>query len=136
MNPIFLMNRISGGNAFFPLSVLSPGIPGGGFRAAIWGAGQIGSLFGILKDMTDIYIRIAYGAMILVFAVGAVKSGLGAQAAQTFGLPGRLSSEAADFALGIVVFVLGILSYPVAEKIVNSVAGGIAVEVSGLHLDL
>ena len=131
------MNKISGGNAaFFSLSVLSRVISGSGFHAALWGSGQIGSFFEILKDMTNIYIRIAYGAMILVFAVGTVKKGLGAQAAQTFGLPNKLSSEAANFALGIAVFVFGILSYPIAEKIVNTVINGGNIEVSGLHLDL
>ena len=34
--------------------------------AAVWGSGEIGSFFDILKDMTDIYIRIAYGIMVLV----------------------------------------------------------------------
>ncbi|MBQ6503945.1 MAG: hypothetical protein IJI57_08560, partial [Flexilinea sp.] len=47
------------------------------------GSGHIRSIFEILKDMTDIYIKIAYGAMVLVFVVGTVKSGVGAQAAQT-----------------------------------------------------
>lgn len=128
---------MTGGNAvFFSLSILPEMISGNGIRTALWGSGQIGSFFEIMKDMTNIYIRIAYGAMILIFAVGAVKSGLGAQAAQTFGLPNKLSSEAANFVLGIAVFVFGILSYPIAEKIVNSIITSGKLEVSGLHLDL
>ena len=128
---------MTGGNAvFFSLSILPEMISGNGILTALWGSGQIGSFFEIMKDMTNIYIRIAYGAMILIFAVGAVKSGLGAQAAQTFGLPNKLSSEAANFVLGIAVFVFGILSYPITEKIVNSIITSGKLEVSGLHLDL
>ncbi len=105
--------------------------------AAAWGSGEIGSFFDILKNMTDIYIRIAYGMMILVFVFGAVKSGLGAQAAKTFGMPKKVSAEIADFLLGAAVFVFGILSYPIAEKIINLLTGSAGAQgVTGLHLDL
>ncbi|MBQ4511427.1 MAG: hypothetical protein II969_00435 [Anaerolineaceae bacterium] len=105
-------------------------------RAETWGSGQINSIFEILKDMTDLYIKIAYGAMILVFVVGTVKSGLGAQAAQTLNLPKKVSNEIANFALGIAVFIFGVLSYPIAEKIINTVIGSAGSgSVTGLHLD-
>ena len=111
--------------------------PAGTAHADVWASGHIGSIFGILRDMTDLYIRVAYGAMILVFAVGSVKSGLGAQAARTFGLPRKVSSEIANFTLGIAVFVFGILSYPVAEKIINTIVSSAGTGgVTGLHLDL
>lgn len=112
-------------------------LPAGTAHADVWASGHIGSIFGILRDMTDLYIRTAYGAMILVFAVGTVKSGLGAQAAKTFGLPKKVSSEIANFMLGIAVFVFGILSYPVAEKIINTIVSSAGTGgVTGLHLDL
>ena len=105
-------------------------------HAETWGSGQIKSIFEILKDMTNLYIKIAYGAMILVFVVGTVKSGLGAQAAQTLNLPKNVSNEIANFALGIAVFILGVLSYPIAEKIINTVVGSAGSgTVTGLHLD-
>ena len=105
-------------------------------HADTWGSGQIRSIFEILKDMTNLYIKIAYGAMILVFVVGTVKSGLGAQAAQTLNLPKKVSNEIANFALGIAVFIFGVLSYPIAEKIINTVIGSAGSgTVTGLHLD-
>ena len=105
-------------------------------HAETWGSGHINSIFEILKDMTNLYIKIAYGTMILVFVVGTVKSGLGAQAAQTLNLPKKVSNEIANFALGIVVFIFGVLSYPIAEKIINTVIGSAGFgNVSGLHLD-
>ena len=104
--------------------------------AETWGSGHINSIFEILKDMTNLYIKIAYGAMILVFVVGTVKSGLGAQAAQTLNLPKKVSNEIANFALGIAVFIFGVLSYPIAEKIINTVIGSASSgSVTGLHLD-
>ncbi len=106
-------------------------------HADAWGSGHISSIFEILKDMTNLYIKIAYGAMILVFVAGTVKSGLGAQAAQTLGLPKKVSAEIANFALGVIIFVFGVLSYPVAEKIINTVIGAAGSgSVTGLHLNL
>ena len=105
-------------------------------NAETWGSGHIRSIFEILKDMTNLYIKIAYGAMVLVFVVGTVKSGLGAQAAQTFNLPKKVSNEIANFALGIAMFIFGVLSYPIAEKIINTVIGSAGSgTVTGLHLD-
>ena len=106
-------------------------------HAETWGAGQIGSIFEILKDMTNLYIKIAYGAMVLVFVVGTVKSGLGAQAAQTLNLPKKVSAEVANFVLGVAVFIFAVLSYPIAEKIINTVIGSTGSgSITGLHLDL
>ena len=106
-------------------------------HAETMGAGHISSIFEILKDMTNLYIKIAYGVMILVFVVGTVKSGVGAQAAQTLNLPKKVSNEIANFALGIAVFIFGILSYPIAEKIISTVIGSVgAGNVTGLQLDL
>ncbi|MCR4750785.1 MAG: hypothetical protein K5852_00655 [Eubacterium sp.] len=125
-----------------PAAVLTAAVflfifPAGTAHADVRASGHIGAIFGILRDLTDLYIRMAYGAMILVFAVGTVKSGLGAQAARTFGLPGKVSSEIVNFTLGIVVFVFGILSYPIAEKIINSIVSSAGTGgMTGLPLDL
>ena len=101
------------------------------------GSGHIRSIFEILKDMTNLYIKIAYGVMVLVFVAGTVKSGLGAQAAQTVHLPKKVSNEIVNFALGIAVFIFGVLSYPIAEKIINTVIGtAVSGSVTGLQLDL
>ena len=106
-------------------------------HAETWGAGQIGSIFEILKDMTNLYIKITYGAMVLVFVVGTIKSGLGAQAAQTLNLPKKVSAEVANFVLGVAVFIFAVLSYPIAEKIINTVIGSTGSgSITGLHLDL
>ena len=105
--------------------------------AETMGSSHISSIFEILKDITNLYIKIAYGLMILVFAAGTVKSGLGAQASQTLNLPKKVSNEIANFALGIAVFIFGVLSYPIAEKIISTVIGSVGSgTVTGLHLDL
>jgi len=123
--------------ALIPAFLVILSIPTGNAYADAWGTAHIRSIFGILRAMTDIYIRIAYGAMVLVFVAGTVRSGLGAQAAQTFGFPKKVSAEIANLLAGAAVFVFGILSYPIAEKIINAVinSGGIQ-DPSGLHLDL
>lgn len=106
-------------------------------HAETMGSVHISSIFEILKDITNIYIKIAYGLMVLVFVAGTVKSGLGAQAAQTLNLPKTVSNEIANFALGIVVFIFGALSYPLAERIISTVIGSVGSgTVTGLHLDL
>ena len=61
--------------------------------AETMGSAHISSIFEILKDITNLYIKIAYGLMILVFAAGTVKSGLGAQASQTLNLPKRFQMK-------------------------------------------
>lgn len=89
---------------------------------------EIGAMFGIFSSLSDLFIKFAYGAMVLIFAVGMVKSGLAAQAAQQFGAAGRVSGELMNVLGGIVVFVFGILSYPLAKQIISSVTnadGGI-----------
>lgn len=82
---------------------------------------EIGAMFGIFSSLSDLFIKFAYGAMVLIFAVGMVKSGLTAQAAQQFGAAGKVSGELMNVLGGIVVFVFGILSYPLAKQIINSV---------------
>ncbi|MBQ6520194.1 MAG: hypothetical protein IJI14_15880 [Anaerolineaceae bacterium] len=95
-------------------------------------------MFSIFKGLSNLFIKFAYGAMVLIFAVGLVKSGLTAQAAQQFGAAGKVSGELMNVLGGIVVFVFGILSYPLAEKIITAViesdGAGIDQNVDGLTL--
>lgn len=82
---------------------------------------EIKVMFFVFKDMSDLFIKFAYGAMVLIFAVGMVKSGLTAQAAKQFGVPVRVSGELMNILGGIVIFVVGILSYPLAKEIIKRV---------------
>ena len=85
---------------------------------------EIGKMFGVFKGLSNLFIKFAYGAMVLIFAVGMVKSGLTAQAAQQFGAAGKVSGELMNVLGGVVIFVCGILSYPIAEKVINAVLSG------------
>ncbi len=86
--------------------------PGDGFETNIVG------LFG---DLAKTAINIMYGLMIILFAVGTVKSGLGAQAAQSFGATGRVSIEMLNLFGGVVIFIFGLLTLPLANMIIDNV---------------
>ncbi len=96
--------------------------------------GQISGLFSIFKDMTNIYIKIAYGLIVILFAVGAVKSGLSAQFTRQFGMASRLSNAMSDFIICVLIFILGILSYPFIEAVVNRVVASAGTNITGLSL--
>ncbi|MCR4750784.1 MAG: hypothetical protein K5852_00650 [Eubacterium sp.] len=85
---------------------------------------ELGKMFSVFKGLSNLFIKFAYGAMVLIFAVGMVKSGLTAQAAQQFGAAGKVSNELMNVLGGIVIFVFGLLSYPIAEKIISAVISG------------
>ena len=85
---------------------------------------EIGKMFSVFKGLSNLFIKFAYGAMVLIFAVGMVKSGLTAQAAQQFGAAGKVSNELINVLGGVVIFVFGILSYPIAEKVISAVISG------------
>jgi len=108
------------------LMILSESMPA--HAAEEIASGEIQKMFSVFKGLSNLFIKFAYGAMVLIFAVGMVKSGLTAQAAQQFGAAGKVSGELMNVLGGIVIFVFGILSYPIAEKIINSVisSGGAA----------
>ena len=97
---------------------------GTAFAAEEIASEEIGKMFGVFKGLSNLFIKFAYGAMVLIFAVGMVKSGLTAQAAQQFGAAGKVSGELMNVLGGIVIFVFGVLSYPIAEKIINAVLSG------------
>lgn len=93
-----------------------------------------GNLVGIFTDLGKLAIKVCYALMFIVFAVGSVKSGLGAQAAQAFGATGRVSLELMNLAGGVVIFVIGLMTLPLANMIIDSVTsklfgGGTAIEI-------
>ena len=59
--------------------------------------------------------------MVILFAVGTVKSGLAAQAAQQFGATGRVSLEFMNLATGVVIFVVGLISMPLVQWILKEI---------------
>jgi hypothetical protein len=78
-------------------------------------------LLDILGRLAKMFIRVAYSLMFIVFAVGSVKSGLGAQAAQQFGATGRVSLEMLNLAGGVVIFVFGLMTLPLVNMIIDNV---------------
>lgn len=82
-----------------------------------------GNLVEIFTDLGKLAIKVCYALMFIVFAVGSVKSGLGAQTAQAFGATGRVSLELMNLAGGVVIFVIGLMTLPLANMIIDSVTG-------------
>lgn len=84
--------------------------------------GAAGKMLQIFISLGKLFINIAYGFMFLIFAVGSVKSGLGAQAAQQFGATGRVSLELMNLASGVVIFIFGLMTLPLVNMIIRSVS--------------
>lgn len=82
-------------------------------------------LLEIFSTLAKDFIKVAYSLMFIVFAVGSVKSGLGAQAAQQFGATGRVSLELLNLAGGVVIFVFGLMTLPIVNMIIDSVTGAL-----------
>jgi hypothetical protein len=81
-----------------------------------------GKMLQIFITLGKLFINIAYGFMFLIFAVGSVKSGLGAQAAQQFGATGRVSLEMLNLAGGVVIFIFGLMTLPLVNMIIRAVS--------------
>ena len=86
-----------------------------------------GKILEIFSNLGKTAIKVMYGLMIILFAVGTVKSGLGAQAAQAFGATGRVSFEMLNLFGGAVIFVFGLLTLPLANMIIDKVYDQIVV---------
>lgn len=84
--------------------------------------GAAGMMLEIFISLGKLFINIAYGFMFLIFAVGSVKSGLGAQAAQQFGATGRVSLELMNLAGGVVIFIFGLMTLPLVNMIIRAVS--------------
>ena len=93
------------------------------------------NLVGIFTDLGKLAIKVIYALVMIVFAVGTVKSGLGAQAAQAFGATGRVSLEMMNLVGGIVIFGIAIMTLPLANMIIDTVTeklfmGGFSVDIN------
>jgi hypothetical protein len=82
----------------------------------------------IFNDLGQLAIKVCYALMFIVFAVGSVKAGLGAQAAQAFGATGRVSLEMLNLVGGIIIFVMGLMTLPIVNSIIDSVSDKLAVD--------
>lgn len=93
------------------------------------------TLVGIFTTLGKLAIKVIYALVLIVFAVGTVKSGLGAQAAQAFGATGRVSQELMNLVGGILIFGIALMTLPLANMIIDTVTeklfvGGFSVEIS------
>ena len=79
------------------------------------------NLVGIFTDLGKLAIKVIYGLILIVFAVGTVKSGLGAQAAQAFGATSRVSLEMMNLVGGILIFGIALMTLPLANMIIDTV---------------
>lgn len=84
--------------------------------------GAAGKMLQIFMTLAKLFINVAYALMFIIFAVGSVKSGLGAQAAQQFGATGRVSVELMNLAGGVVIFVFGLMTLPLVNMIIRAVS--------------
>lgn len=80
-----------------------------------------GSLVAIFTKLAELFINVMYGLIMLAFAVGSVKAGLGAQAASAFGLAGRVSMEMMNLVSGAVIFAVAVMALPLANMIIDTV---------------
>lgn len=92
------------------------------------------SLVAIFTQLARLFIKVMYGLIMLAFAVGSVKAGLGAQAAQAFGMAGRVSMEMMSLVGGVVVFAIAVMALPLANMIIDTVTenlfgSGFAIEI-------
>ncbi|MEJ2607328.1 MAG: hypothetical protein P8Z41_11720 [Anaerolineales bacterium] len=82
----------------------------------------------IFNSLGKIAIKVCYALMFIVFAVGSVKSGLGAQAAQAFGATGRVSMEMLNLVGGIVIFVIGLMTLPIVNTIIDTISTKLSID--------
>jgi hypothetical protein len=85
------------------------------------GESGVSTILSMFRKIGDLFISIAYSLMVILFAVGTVKSGLADQAAQQFGATGRVSLEFMNLATGVVIFVVGLISMPLVQWILKEI---------------
>jgi len=74
---------------------------------------------GTFKKLAQMFISVAYSLLFILFAMGTVRTGLVANAAQQFGATGKVSVEFMNFAGGIAVFAFGLLTLPLVNWIIG-----------------
>jgi len=109
------------------LSILLPAIPAHAAPGHSVGPGQDPpgaeqQVVSTFKKLAQMFISIAYSLLFILFAIGTVRTGLVANAAQQFGATGKVSVEFMNFAGGIVVFVFGLLTLPLVNWIISELA--------------
>lgn len=82
----------------------------------------IGKLNEMFKKLAGLFIQAAFSLMFILFAVGSVKNGLGAQWAHQFGIAHRLSDELLNLAGGVIIFALGLLTLSLANMVMNNIS--------------
>jgi hypothetical protein len=92
------------------------------------------NLLAIFTKLAKLFINVMYGLIMLAFAVGTVKAGLGAQASTAFGLAGRVSMEMMNLVGGVVIFAIAVMALPLANMVIDTVTenvfgGGFSVEI-------
>jgi hypothetical protein len=83
------------------------------------------NLVAIFTALGRMAVRVIYALIAIVFAVGTVKSGLAAQAAQAFGATGRVSFEMMNMVGGIVIFAIAIMALPLANMVIDEVTAAL-----------
>ncbi len=91
------------------------------------GIDQITTMF---KQLGGLFVQIAFSLMFIVFAVGSVKNGLGAQVAHQFGNSHRLSDELLNLAGGVAIFALGLLTLTLVNLVIGKVQGNFSTDFS------
>jgi len=86
------------------------------------------NLVGIFTNLGKLAIKAIYALVATVFAVGTVKSGLGAQAAQAFSATAKVSQEIMNLVGGIVIFGIAIMTLPLANMIIDTVTENLFVD--------
>ncbi len=76
----------------------------------------------MFKKLAEIFVQIAFTLMFIVFAVGSVKNGLGANIAHQFGMAHRLSQDMLNLVGGVVIFALGLLTLTFVNYIMAQVS--------------
>jgi hypothetical protein len=85
------------------------------------GSDAVDTMVAMFKELGNLFITAAYSLMFIIFAVGMVKSGVAAQAAQQFGVSGRVSMEMLNVIGGIAVFIFGLLTLPLVNLIIDKI---------------
>jgi hypothetical protein len=81
-----------------------------------------GKMLHIFISLAKLFINIAYGFMFLIFAVGSVKAGLGAQIPQQSGATERVSLELLNLAGSVVIFIFDLMILPPVNMIILAIS--------------
>jgi hypothetical protein len=84
---------------------------------------NVDQVVSVFQRLGSLFIRAAFGLMFVVFAVGSVKNGLGAQIAYQFGVSHRMSAELLNLAGGVIIFALGLLTLTMVQFIIDTLEG-------------